>query len=401
MSLSSCYGKNIKISVFGQSHSEAVGVSIDGLPAGFEIDFEELSHFMRRRAPGRNNYSTSRNEADVPEILSGIAGGVTCGAPLAAIIRNSDTRSGDYSNLRDVPRPGHADYTAQVKYGGAQDVAGGGHFSGRLTAPLCVAGGICLQFLRRENIEIAAHIAAIGGINDAPFDPVNVNAQDFLQLRVSPFPVFDAAKGDEMLHAIEEARHDGDSLGGVIECAATGLPPGLGDPMFDGMENRISSIVFGIPAVRGIEFGNGFGAALLCGSLNNDSFYMDNGAVKTRSNNHGGILGGITSGMPLIFRAAIKPTPSVAKEQDSVSLSQGQDTKLVIKGRHDPCIVPRAVPCVEAAAAIAIYDAFLDYNRRVQGSGVPARNFNFASGSGSYNDSYITDKFGGVGIVLK
>jgi len=325
--MASIYGQNIKISIFGQSHSEAIGVVIDGLPPGFAIDFDKLEAFMQRRAPGRSEHSTKRSEPDVPEFLSGLnADGVTCGAPLCAVIRNTDTRSQDYDKLRDVPRPGHADYTAHVKYGGHHDIRGGGHFSGRLTAPLCVAGGICIQLLEREGIEVAAHIASIGGNADNPYVE------------------------------IESAKRDDDSVGGVIECVATGVPTGLGEPMFDGVENRIASIVFGIPAVRGIEFGNGFDAARLCGSENNDAFLMDGDAVKTRTNNHGGILGGITSGMPLKFRVAIKPTPSIASEQDSVSLSERKDVKLKIIGRHDPCIVPRAVPCVEAAAAIAIYD---------------------------------------------
>ncbi len=355
--MSSTFGHNIKISIFGQSHSEAIGVVIDGLPSGFRIDFDELQRFMARRAPGQNNYSTQRRETDIPEILSGLAGGVTCGAPFCAIIRNKDTRSEDYNSLRDVPRPSHADFTAQLKYGGAQDVAGGGHFSGRLTAPLCIAGGICLQLLKREHIEIAAHIAAIAAVHDEFFNPVTVGCDDFTRLRSAAFPVLDSISGTRMLAAIEEAKKDGDSLGGVIECAAIGIPGGLGDPMFDGMENRIAGIVFAIPAVRGIEFGSGFGSTVLRGSEHNDSFYTDGAQIKTRTNNHGGILGGITSGMPVIFRVAVKPTPSIAKEQLSVSLSDKTNVKLSIKGRHDPCIVPRAVPCVEAAAAIAIYDA--------------------------------------------
>jgi chorismate synthase len=357
--MSSAYGKNIKISIFGQSHSAAIGVVVDGLPPGTKIDFDELHCFLARRAPGKNSYSTKRSETDLPEILSGVIDGVTCGAPFAAVIRNHDTRSSDYDQLRDVPRPAHADFTAQLKYKGAQDTAGGGHFSGRLTAPLCIAGGICLQLLKRQNIEISAHIAAVGGISDRPFDAVNVGGGEFALLRSSPFPVLDKTRGEAMLAAIEEARLDGDSLGGIIECAAV-VPSGLGDPMFDGMENRIAQLVFGIPAVKGIEFGNGFASASLRGSENNDAFYMAGEHVKTRTNNHGGILGGITSGMPLIFRAAVKPTPSISREQDSVSLSRKENTKLVIKGRHDPCIVPRAVPCIEAAAAIAIYDALLD-----------------------------------------
>ena len=344
------------MSIFGQSHSEAVGVVVDGLPSGFRIDFDKLYTFLERRAPGRNEFSTTRCEPDVPEFLSGLVDGVTCGAPLCAVIHNRDTRSQDYSELRDTPRPGHADYTADVRYGGHNDTRGGGHFSGRLTAPLCVAGAICLQILERKGIEIGAHIAGIGNVADVAFDPVNVDAEILRTVKQAEFPVILMESGLRMREAIESARLEGDSLGGIVECAVTGVPAGLGDPMFDGVENRIAGIVFGIPAVRGIEFGSGFGSALVRGSGNNDAFYMDGDAVKTRTNNHGGILGGITSGMPIIFRVAIKPTPSIAVMQDSVSLSRREDVKINIKGRHDPCIVPRAVPCIEAAAAIALLD---------------------------------------------
>lgn len=369
--MSSMYGRNINISIFGQSHSEAIGIVIDGLPSGFRIDFDQLERFMSRRAPGQNAYSTQRREPDIPEILSGLKGGVTCGAPLCAVIRNKDTRSSDYEELRAVPRPGHADFTAQLKYNGAQDVAGGGHFSGRLTAPLCIAGGVCLQLLSEFGIEIGAHIASIGSVRDALFDPVHVDADTLNAIKTDDFPVIDSVKKALMVKLIDEARQDGDSLGGVIECAAVGVPGGLGDPMFDGMENRIAAIVFGIPAVKGIEFGSGFGGSALRGSENNDSYFFDpfsfgterTSAVKTKTNNHGGILGGITSGMPVVFRAAIKPTPSISKLQQSVNFSLGTDAALAVKGRHDPCIVPRAVPCIEAAAAIAIYDALLDNNK--------------------------------------
>ena len=359
--MSSSYGKNIRITIFGQSHSESIGVCVEGHPPGQRIDMEEFMRFLARRAPGQNSYSTSRREADRPEFLSGLVDGVTCGAPLTAVIRNTDTRSSDYDELIDIPRPSHADYAAQMKYRGAQDVRGGGHFSGRLTAPLCIAGGICIQLLEAQGIEIGAHIASIGGVFDAPFDTVSVSAADFKAVMQNSFPVLSPASGEEMLELIEKAKREGDSVGGVIECAVIGLPAGLGDPMFDGMENRISSIVFGIPAVKGIEYGNGFACAALRGSENNDPFYIDGKTIKTKTNNHGGILGGITTGMPLIFRVAIKPTPSIAIEQDSVSISKIENRKLKIKGRHDPCIVPRAVPCVEAAAAIAVMDALLDY----------------------------------------
>lgn len=354
--MSSTYGKHVKISIFGQSHSEAIGIVIDGLPAGYQIDAKKLHEFLERRAPGRNEYSTQRKEPDFPEFLSGIVDGVTCGAPLCAIVRNQDTRSQDYDNLRDIPRPGHADYTAHIKYNGNNDIRGGGHFSGRLTAPLCIAGGICQQILESKGIMIGAHIACIGEITDMAFDSVNVNADTLCIVKQAKFPVISHESGIKMREAIKRARSDGDSLGGVVECAATGVPAGIGEPMFDGVENRIASIMFGIPAVRGIEFGSGFKSAQLRGSVNNDAFYWDNGVVKTRTNNHGGVLGGITSGMPIIFRVAIKPTPSIAMEQNSISLSQSENAKLKITGRHDPCIVPRAVPCIEAAAAIVLLD---------------------------------------------
>ena len=361
--MSSIYHGRLTVSIFGQSHAPGIGVTMDGLPAGEAVDLKELQAFLARRAPGGNAWSTTRKEVDVPEFLSGLADGKTCGAPLAAVIRNTNTRSKDYSNLKDVPRPGHADYTAQVKCGGFQDVAGGGHFSGRLTAPLCIAGGICKQILARRGIFVGAHIAAIGGIPDTPFDPVNVDKETLLAPGLKTFPVSDDGAGERMQAAIAAAKADLDSIGGSIECAVIGLPVGLGDPMLDGMENRIARLIFAIPAVKGVEFGAGFAVANLRGSQNNDPFYMDGDRVKTRTNHAGGILGGITNGMPLVFRAAVKPTPSIGQEQDSVSLSRREDTKLVIHGRHDPCIVPRAVPCVEAAAAIAVYDALLEQER--------------------------------------
>jgi chorismate synthase len=362
--MSSIYGKNIKMSIFGQSHSTAIGVNIDGLPAGLQIDFDELEKFMRRRMPGVAPYATKRREPDKIEILSGLVNGISCGAPLAVVIRNTDTRSSDYEILKDIPRPSHADYTSYIKYGEARDVCGGGSFSGRLTAPLCVAGGICLQLLLREGIQIAAYITQIGNITGKSFDPVSIDRDVFNNLKQAAFPLLDASTEDSMLSAIEAARRDGDSVGGVIECLAIGLPAGIGDPMFEGMENRIASIIFGIPAVKGIAFGNGFTAAGLRGSQNNDAFIIKEGKVQTLTNNHGGILGGITSGMPVLFHVAVKPTPSISMEQKSVSLSRMEEVPLVITGRHDPCIVPRAVPCVEAAAALAIYDAFLEPKRR-------------------------------------
>ena len=356
--MSSIYHGHLTVSIFGQSHGPAVGVTLDGLPAGHAIDTAALQAFLNRRAPGQNDWSTPRKEADAPEFLSGLSEGKTCGAPLTAIIRNTNTRSGDYAGLKNVPRPGHADYTAQVKYGGFQDPAGGGHFSGRLTAPLCVAGGVCRQLLAERGVTVGAHIAAVGGVEDTPFDPVD--PAEVTAPGEKLFPVIDDGAGEQMRAVIAAAKAELDSVGGVIECAVTGLPAGLGDPMLDGMENRIARLVFAIPAVKGVEFGAGFRAAAMRGSEHNDAFVLRDGQVRTRTNHAGGILGGITNGMPLLFRAAVKPTPSIARPQDSVDLARREETVLEIRGRHDPCIVPRAVPVVEAAAAIAVYDALLE-----------------------------------------
>ena len=361
--MSSVFHGMISVSIFGQSHSGAIGVTIDGLPAGEKVDMDELSAFLRRRAPGRNVWSTARSEADSPEFLSGLVDDVTCGTPLTAVIRNTNARSSDYAELRDTPRPGHADYTAHVKYGSFQDVAGGGHFSGRLTAPLCVAGGIALQILAQRGIRIGAHLYSVESIFDDKYDAIGLTEKELSEAPNKEFPVLNDNAGRAMRERIEAARAEGDSVGGVIECAAIGVPAGIGDPMFDGMENRISHLAFSIPAVKAIEFGAGFEAARSRGSANNDEFFYEDGVVRTRTNNCGGILGGITDGMPIVFRVAVKPTPSIALPQKSVSLSRHEDTRLEIKGRHDPCIAPRAVPCVEAAAAIAILDAMIKDRR--------------------------------------
>ena len=358
--MSSTYGNIIKLSIFGQSHGAAIGMTLDGVPAGLPVDFCKLQEFLNRRRPGQNDHSTPRREEDAPEFLSGIVDGYTCGAPIAAIIRNKNTRSSDYAELKDVPRPGHADYTAQIKYGGYQDVAGGGHFSGRLTAPLCVAGGLCKQWLEQKGIRIGAHISSIAGVADEPLFLDWENPD--LDAINKDFPVLNPEAGAAMRKEIAKAHSEGDSVGGLIECVVTGLPTGLGDPMFDGMESRIAKIVYGIPAVKGLEFGSGFSGSYLRGSQNNDSYIIRDGKIFTERNYAGGILGGITNGMPLVFQAAIKPTPSISMIQQSVSLSKMEETSLTVKGRHDPCIVPRAVPVIEAAAAIAIYDALLNSN---------------------------------------
>lgn len=357
--MSSTYGEILKLSIFGQSHGAAIGMTLDGIPAGLPVDLRELQAFLNRRAPGQNDYSTPRKEEDRPEFLSGIVDGFTCGAPIAAMIRNTNTRSKDYSGLKDQPRPGHADYPAQIKYGGYQDVAGGGHFSGRLTAPLCIAGGLCKQWLATKGIQIGAHIVAIGGVTDEPvyLDWVSPD----LSLIGKDFPVLNPDSGEKMRQVIAQARAEGDSVGGLIECVATGLPAGIGDPMFGGMESRIAQIVYGIPAVKGLDFGSGFSGSYMKGSENNDPYTVQDGKIITKTNHAGGILGGITNGMPLVFQVAIKPTPSIAKQQQSVSISNLCNKPLQITGRHDPCIVPRAVPVIEAAAAIALFDAYLGH----------------------------------------
>lgn len=353
------FGNNIKITIFGQSHSEAIGVVIDGLPAGFKIDTEKTAAFMARRAPGRNDLSTPRKEADEVKILSGVVDNVTCGAPLCAVIENTNTRSGDYDKLRLLPRPSHSDFAAMMKHNGFNDIRGGGNFSGRLTAPLCFAGAVCMQMLEEKGIRIGAHISSIGKADDERFNPVTVGAADFDALLSKSFPVINDKQGELMRKEIYDAKGSGDSVGGTIECAIVGMPVGIGDPIFDGIENRLACAIFGIPAIKGIEFGAGFESARMLGSENNDDFTNDNGKIKTATNNHGGILGGISSGMPIVFRCAIKPTPSIGIEQQSVNTETGEEEKLVIGGRHDPCIVPRAVPCIEAAAAVVIADYIL------------------------------------------
>lgn len=349
-------GNKIKITIFGQSHSTAIGAVIDGLPAGFRPDMESIEKFMKRRAPGLDRFSTKRNEADSVEIISGLADGATCGAPICAVIKNSDTKSKDYENLKLVPRPGHADFAAYERYAGNNDIRGGGQFSGRMTAPLCFAGALCMQILKEKGIFIGAHIESVHGIKDKRFSETLLTPEELLEPAEKTFPVINDDCGNKMIEEIDTAREAGDSVGGCVECAILGMPSGIGGPLFEGIEGRISQNVFAIPAVKGIEFGAGFEVASMYGSENNDEFFDDNGTIKTKSNNHGGILGGISSGMPIIFRAAFKPTPSIAKEQNSINLVTHESEKLIIKGRHDPCILKRAVPVVEAAAAVTILD---------------------------------------------
>ncbi len=355
--MSSSFGNRIRYTVFGESHGPAIGCVIDGLPPGFRVNLDAVGAFLKRRAPGNSPLATPRKEEDLPEFLAGLQDGVLTGAPVCAIIRNRDQHSKDYSQLKENPRPGHADYTAAVKYHGANDVRGGGPFSGRLTAPLCIAGAIALQILEQRGIRIGAHVAEIAGCKDTPLNPVDTSAETLAALDAMTLPVLDAAAGERMTAAVLQAREKGDSVGGVVEALAIGLPPGLGDPPFDGLENHLAKALFAIPAVKGVEFGDGFAVARNTGSQNNDSFTVDeSGKVQTVTNHAGGILGGISNGMPLVLRVAIKPTPSIAIEQQTVSLSQRKVVPLKITGRHDPCIVPRAVPVVIAATALTILD---------------------------------------------
>ena len=327
--MASVFGNNIKLSIFGQSHSDAIGISFDGLPCGFKIDMEKLQIFLDRRAPGRNTLTSKRSENDKPEFVSGLFDGKTCGAPIAALIYNEDVKSEDYDDIKDSPRPSHADFTAQCKFRAYQDYRGGGHFSGRLTAPLCVAGGIAIQMLERNGITVKAALETVYG-NSSGIDEL-----------------------------IAEAISEGDSLGGNIVCSIEGLPCGVGEPMFDGLENRISQAVFAIPAVKGIEFGDGFHLSELRGSETRDEYIMSDGKIAITGNHNGGILGGISTGETVNFRVCIKPTPSISIPSKSVSFSRGENVELKISGRHDPCIAVRAVPCIEAAAAIAVLDLML------------------------------------------
>lgn len=355
--MSSLFNGGISVSIFGESHGKGIGVVMDNLPAGEPIDLDEIGVFMARRAPKKDGTSTMRSEKDIPDILSGFYEGKTTGTPLAAVIFNTDQHSKDYGNISHIARPAHADYTGFLRYNGANDPRGGGHFSGRITAPLVFAGAVCAQILKRRGITTGAHIRSIKGISDEAFDPMNVTAEQLEAVKSRSFPVLSDEAEEKMRAEILSARNNLDSVGGVIECAAVGFPAGVGSPMLDGLENVISRLVFAIPAVKGIEFGNGFGCAELFGSENNDEFALKDGKVVSLTNNHGGILGGISSGMPIIFRAAFKPTPSISRPQNSVDFKEMTEQELVIKGRHDPCVVPRAVPCVEAALNIALVSA--------------------------------------------
>ena len=387
--MKSTTGKNIKVTIWGGSHEPAIGVDIEGLPTGTEIDMTELATFLKRRAPGNSPFATKRKEPDIPIPVKGLHPAdntamhnepviqdasdkpgttgigsheimIVTGDTVSLEIRNTDTRSSDYRSLRTVPRPGHADYTARLRYGDTLNMAGGGPFSARMTAPLCIAGGIALQILAGHGITIGAHIASIGSAHDTPFDPVATDPALLRLLDEQSMPVISESAKAQMEKEIRLAMEDSDSIGGTVEVCALNVPAGIGGAMYDGLESALAPVFFGIPAVKGVEFGAGFAASELRGSVNNDAFYYDGDTVKTKTNNHGGILGGITSGMPLIARLAFKPTPSIAKEQDSVDLDKKENTKLNVKGRHDPCVVVRAVPIVEAALALGILDCMME-----------------------------------------
>lgn len=358
--MSGVWGKNIKLSIFGESHGAALGITIDGLPSGVELDLEYIKKEMKRRAPGNSALSTPRKEGDVFEILSGFFNGRTTGTPLCAIIRNSNQHSKDYTQLKYNVRPSHADYTGYVKYKGFNDYRGGGHFSGRITAPLVFAGAVAKQLLKEKGITIGSHIKSIGSIEDDAFDNIEISAASLEELFSEDFPVLNKEVLPEMTGEILEAKKALDSVGGVIETAVINIPAGIGSPFFDSLESELAHIIFSIPAVKGLEFGSGFDITKLKGSEANDEFYSDGGSIKTRTNNNGGILGGITSGMPVVFKTAFKPTPSIARRQRTVDIETLENVDLEIHGRHDPCIVPRAVPVVEAAAALAVLDLIYD-----------------------------------------
>lgn len=359
--MSSIFNGNIKISIFGESHGEMIGAVIDNIPAGEKIDCEEIYIQMKRRAPGYGDTSTKRKEPDIPRIVSGILNGYTTGSPICVLIENNDIKSDDYNNILEVVRPGHADYTAYVKYKGFNDIRGGGHFSGRLTAALTFCGAFCRQILSRRGIVIGAHIYSIYDIYDTPLEG---NITDFLlkELSVKQFPLINDTIKSKMINKINEMKSAGNSIGGIIECAINNVPAGIGEPIFDGIENKIASLIFSIPGIKGIEFGAGFGSAKMTGKEHNDAFTINNGVISTVTNNHGGILGGISSGMPIVFRCAVKPTPSISLEQNTININTKKPVKLSVTGRHDPCIVPRAVPVVESVASIALLDLFMEAN---------------------------------------
>lgn len=354
--MSGTWGKNIELAIFGESHGEAIGITINGLEPGINLDLDYIKEEMARRAPGQNDLSTPRKEGDEFHILSGYFNGKTTGTPLTMIIYNTNQHSKDYDKTKDIVRPSHGDLTGYVKYKGFNDYRGGGHFSGRITAPLVFAGAVCKQVLKEKGIIIGSHIKSIKDINDENFNNKNLCEEKLKDLRKEHFPVINKSSEEKMKEVIRNARDMKDSVGGIVECAAINLPAGIGSPFFDSVESTLSSLLFSIPGVKGVEFGIGFDITKLYGSEANDEYIVKNDKIETTSNNNGGILGGITNGMPIVFRVAMKPTPSIGKMQKTVDIKTMENRTIEIVGRHDPCIAIRALPVVEAAAAIAILD---------------------------------------------
>ena len=361
--MSYSFGKNYKVTLFGQSHSKEIGVIIDGIKAGYKINRDLIAKNLDRRRPGRNEFSTPRKEEDYYELVSGEVDDITCGAPICAIIKNKDQRSKDYDNLRDMPRPSHADYPARVKYSSNNDIRGGGQFSGRMTAPLVIGGSIAEDLLMERGIKIYSRIKSIGLADDSEINLEDIKEENFYDFKNQDFPVINPSSREKMKEEILKAKKEGDSIGGIVETFILNMPVGIGEPFFDSLESVISHAVFSVPGVKGIEFGSGFEAAKMLGSVHNDPYYYENNEIKTRTNNHGGIIGGLSTGMPIVFRTAVKPTSSIAKAQDTVSLKDKSNSKLKIVGRHDPSIVPRALVAIEMITAIALLDLVMEGER--------------------------------------
>ncbi|CZQ81118.1 chorismate synthase signature 1 [Trichococcus palustris] len=358
--MSDVWGNKLKVSIFGESHGAAIGIVIDGLPPGHEIDMENVAKEMKRRAPGQSALTTPRKEKDQPEIVSGYFNDRTTGSSLTAIIRNSDTRSKDYSLMKKLMRPGQADYPGYVRYEGFNDYRGSGHFSGRITAPLVFAGAIAKQLLEKQGITIGAHLKSVANIQDESFSDCEVTPDLLRGFSEKELPLLNEALEPQVREIIREAKAKGDSLGGTAEVCVLGIPAGIGNPFFDSVESVLSHIIFSVPAVKGLEFGAGFGISEMLGSEANDSYYYEGDTIKTRTNHNGGIVGGITDGMPILFKVAIKPPASISIKQQTIDIEEKTNAELVVEGRHDPIIVPRAIPVLEAVTAIAILDLLLD-----------------------------------------
>lgn len=348
------FGNNVTVTLFGESHGQQIGIIIDGMESGIKVDEEFIRYRLSLRSSA-NELSTKRKEPDECRIVSGVFNGYTTGTPICMTIENTSTVSKDYDALKTLPRPGHADYTGQIRYKGFQDHRGGGHFSGRITAPLTAAGTLMISALEKKGIKIGTHISSLHGVKDRAFN-IHELEKDIDILNSSFFAVLDGAKGELMKEEIRKAKTDGDSVGGILETAVTGIPAGIGEPWFDSMESLLSHILFSVPAVKGVEFGAGFSFADMLGSEANDPFYTDGASILTKTNNNGGINGGISNGMPIIFRCVIKPTPSIYKEQETVDLLKNENARLSIHGRHDPAIIHRARAVIDSVTAIALYD---------------------------------------------